>query len=126
MNFSRSLWLRIETLHAVTYFGEESAAAARAAWLSGFWMGYFGFRSAPLGLVGSGVVEATFFNFAPSFVERWVPDVWQRATPEALVPKRAEAAAATLVRLFPEITDVAVATNRELARAVDRGIGAGR
>ena len=28
MDFARSLWLRIETLHAVTYFGEETQAAA--------------------------------------------------------------------------------------------------
>ena len=49
MNFARELWLRIETLHAVAYFGEETDQAGRAAGLSGFWMGYFGCRAAPMG-----------------------------------------------------------------------------
>ena len=62
MTFARSLWLRIETINAVTYFGERTTEAGKAAGLSGFWMGYFGFRAAPLGPVGRGAVEATFFN----------------------------------------------------------------
>jgi hypothetical protein len=123
---ARELWSRFETLHAVAYFGEETDDAGRAAGMSGFWMGYFGFRAAPMGPVGSGVVEATFFNFAPSFVARWVPGVWQRATPESLVRDRSEAAAKTLMRLFPPITDVAAEVNTELRDATERGVGAGR
>ena len=88
MELARSMWLRVETIHAVTYFGEPTIEAGRAAGLTGFWMGYFGFRAAPLGAVGRGAVEATFFNFAPSFVGRWVPDVWQHASPERLVAAR--------------------------------------
>jgi hypothetical protein len=126
VNFARALWLRIETLHAVAYFGEESDRAGRAAGLSGFWMGYFGFRAAPMGPVGSAVVEATFFNFAPTFVQRWVPEVWLRAAPESLVHDRSEAAAATLVRLFPQIAEVAAQANTDLRRATERCTGAGR
>ena len=57
---ARELWQRIETLHAVTYFAPESISAAKSAGLRGFWMGYFGFRAAPLGTVGAGVVESAF------------------------------------------------------------------
>jgi DNA-binding MarR family transcriptional regulator len=126
MNFSRALWQRIETLHAVTYFGEETVEAGNAAGMSGFWMGYFGFRAAPMGAVGRGVVEATFFNFAPSFVERWVPEVWQRSSPEALVATRSGAAAQTLNRLVPSIASNAAEGITGLRLAVDRCIGAGR
>jgi hypothetical protein len=126
MDFARALWLRIETLHAVTYFGDETVEATRAAGMTGFWMGYFGFRAAPMGRVGSGVVEATFFNFAPGFVERWVPDVWQRATPESMIEARSAAGAATLTRLVPAIADVAVIVNADLEHAVERGGAAGR
>jgi hypothetical protein len=125
MSFARSLWSRIETLHAVTYFGSETVEAGRAAGLSGFWMGYFGFRAAPMGAVGSGVIEATFFNFAPSFVERWVPEVWQRASPQSLVEARGRAAAATLVSLAPSIAAIAVDVNVDLRRGAARCGGAG-
>jgi Helix-turn-helix family len=70
MKFARELWLRIETLHAATYFGEESHDAGKRAGMPGFWMGDFGFRAEPMGAVGLGVVEATFFNLAPGFVAR--------------------------------------------------------
>ena len=48
-SIAREFWKRIETLHAVTYFDHESTDAATNAGLRGFWMGYFGFRAAPLG-----------------------------------------------------------------------------
>lgn len=126
MTFARDLWLRLETIHAVTYFGDETAAAAEALGLTGFWMGYFGFRAAPLGLVGAGVVEATFCNFSPTFVQRWVPDVWDHATPEALLDARVAAAGATLRRLAPDVGAVAVSVEATLLDAVARGVGAGR
>ncbi len=126
MNIARSLWLRMETIHAVTYFAPESAQAAAAAGLSGFWMGYFGFRAAPMGPVGAGVVEATFFNFATAFVQRWIPQVWQHATPHTLINARSAAAAATLTRLYPEVADVAHIVNPTLEQAVGRAVAAGR
>jgi hypothetical protein len=46
-NAIRDLWIRAETIHAVTYFAEESRAAARELGMQGLWMGYFAFRAAP-------------------------------------------------------------------------------
>jgi len=126
VNFARSLWLRVETLHAVAYFGDETGDAARSLGINGFWSGYFGFRAAPMGPVEAGLVEAVFFNFAPSFVRRWVPAVWSVATPEALVTTRRQAAARTLQRLFPEIGGVAADVNAALEDAVARCRSAGR
>ena len=100
-SFQRALWRRVETIHAVTYFGQESRDAATEAGLRGFWMGYFGFRASPLGEATAAEVERVFFNFAPGFVARSVPDVWSYARPSDLVRARAAGAAATLRRLSP-------------------------
>ena len=105
----RALWVRVETIHAVTYFADDSRAAAVACGMKGFWMGYFGFRAAPLGAVGADVVTDAFYNFAPRMVERAIPDAWSFATPESLVRARSRAAMAAL---------------RECCRSVDAGAAA--
>ena len=117
---AREFWKRIETLHAVTYFGVESIEAAATAGLRGFWMGYFGFRAAPLGAVDPGVVEAAFANFAPSMVRRSLPDAWDFARPDTLVAVRSAAAATCLRRLCSDIDSVAPAANGALSQVVDR------
>ncbi|MEM9132983.1 MAG: hypothetical protein AAF962_08575 [Actinomycetota bacterium] len=116
----------IEPLHAVTYFTAEAVDAARQAGLRGFWMGYFGCRAAPLGAVGPGTVEAVFANFAPSMVERAIPDAWTYAAPEVLVVARAEAAATALRRLVPDIDAVAERTTEPLGRIADAATSIGR
>jgi hypothetical protein len=126
VDFARSLWIRIETLHAVTYFGAETQEAGRALGMSGFWMGYFGFRGAPLGPVQPGVVDAAFANFAPSFVRRWVPAVWDLATPADLVVHRSRAAAGTLRRVAPSAASTAEAVAPFLDAAIAAGAAPGR
>ena len=78
---ARRLWALAEPYHALTYFADESRAESEAAGLRGFWRGYFAMRAAPLGPVGPAVVAATFYNFAPEFVARAVPDVWDVVPP---------------------------------------------
>lgn len=123
---ARQLWQQLETLHAVTYFGERSHAAAREAGLKGFWMGYFGFRAAPLGAVEPAVVDATFANFAPRMVERSVPDVWTFASPAQLIIARRRAAADELRAAVPDIDSVADRSNERLASVVRAGRSLGR
>jgi hypothetical protein len=120
------LWVRVETIHAVTYFSAESREAATGAGLKGFWMGYFGFRAAPLGAVGAAAVEATFFNFAPAMVGRSIPDAWRYASPDDLVATRADAAARALRAVSSDMERVAGAANASLERAVDEGSASGR
>jgi hypothetical protein len=103
----RALWVRVETVHAVTYFADESRAAAVACGMKGFWMGYFGFRASPLGPVGAGVVSEVFYNFAPHMVERAIPDAWSYATPASLVRARSRAAMHALRSASPSVDDVA-------------------
>ncbi|MEM7453536.1 MAG: hypothetical protein AAF456_04195 [Planctomycetota bacterium] len=126
VGFARDLWVRIETLHAVTYFAPEVHEAARDAGLKGFWMGYFGFRAAPMGRVAAGVVDATFANFAPTMVERAIPDAWSFADPADLVDARASAVASALRRAAPGLDHVAVEVNEPLEAIVSAATPLGR
>jgi hypothetical protein len=85
---ARRLWALAEPYHALTYFAAESRAEAEAVGLRGFWRGYFALRAAPLGPVGPAVVTATFYNFAPAFVARAVPEVWDVAPPDKALEAR--------------------------------------
>ncbi len=100
---ARRLWHLLEPLHDVTYFCPEPRAALKALGVKQFWPGYFGARSAPMGPVGTAVVDATFYNFAPRLIAGAIPAVWSAASPAALLDARAEGAAAALRRLVPGI-----------------------
>ncbi|HLN71006.1 MAG TPA: hypothetical protein VK280_27515 [Streptosporangiaceae bacterium] len=93
---ARSMWTLFEPIHAVTYFAPEARAAFEQAGLRGFWRGYFAGRAAPLGPAGAAVVTASFFNFAPAFVARAVPAVWDLITPEDALRTRLAGAEAGL------------------------------
>ncbi len=123
---ARGLWRSFETIHAVTYFADESRAAATEVGLKGFWMGYFGFRAAPMGAVGPGVVQATFANFAPVMVERAIPDAWRFAAPPDLLAARSASAAVALRRLAPSVDDVASRVVPVLGAVVAAGDLTGR
>jgi hypothetical protein len=84
------------------YFAEEFAAAGETAGLRGFWQTYFALRAAPLGPVGPEVVTATFYNFAPAFVARRVPAVWDAVTPSDALAARLDGADAALRRVLGE------------------------
>jgi hypothetical protein len=117
---ARRLHRRLETIHAVTYFAEESREAADEVGLKGFWMGYFGFRAAPLGPVGAGVVEAVFANFAPRRVRKAIPDAWAHASPEACIEARGASAVAALERVAAdELAAVAPAVVDRLEAVVE-------
>src|SRR6266704_3117857 len=103
---ARSMWTLFEPIHAVTYFTAEARSAYEQAGLRGFWRGYFAGRAAPLGVAGAGgaaaaptgaasaaVVAASFFNFAPAFVARAIPGVWELITPEEALRVRLAGAA---------------------------------
>jgi hypothetical protein len=97
---ARAMWTLFEPIHAVTYFAPEARATFEEAGLRGFWRGYFAGRAAPLGPAGAAVVTASFFNFAPAFVARAIPAVWDLVAPEDALATRlagAEAALSTLL-----------------------------
>ena len=99
---ARRLWALAEPYHALTYFAAESRDAAEAHGLRGFWRGYFAMRAAPLGRVGPAVVTAIFYNFAPAFVARAVPEVWDVAPPEVALQARLAGVDAAVRRVLGE------------------------
>lgn len=124
---ARRLHHRLEAVHAVTYFAEESRAAADDLGMKGFWMGYFAFRAAPLGPVGPAVVEAVFANFSPARVRRALPDAWAQATPGACLESRRASAAAALRRVAgAEVASVPEEVLDGLAASVEQAIPLGR
>ena len=125
---ARRLWRALEPLHAVTYFAPEARSAGESLGLRGFWRGYFGQRAAPLGPVPAEVVTALFYNFAPGFVARSVPEIWSVATPAQLLDARLAAVDAALRRALGELAVSAeVAEAAELARTAATSVStAGR
>ncbi len=97
---ARRLWTIYDPVHAVTYFSPEARSAFTEAGLRGFWRGYFAGRSAPLGSVTAAPVIASFFNFAPSFVSRALPAVWDLISPADALAARQAGAVAALDRLL--------------------------
>ncbi|SDO14684.1 hypothetical protein [Geodermatophilus sp. DSM 45219] len=99
---ARRLWAMGEPFHALTYFTDECRTAAEATGLRGFWRTYFALRAAPLGPVGPAVVTAAFYNFAPAFVARRVPEVWAVADPATVLEARLAGVDAAVRRVLGE------------------------
>ena len=93
------MWTLFEPVHGVTYFAPEALSAFTEAGLRGFWRGYFAGRAAPLGDVGPAVVTASFYNFAPAFVARAIPQVWAMISRQDAIRVR-EAGATAALRLL--------------------------
>ncbi|WP_414937474.1 SCO6745 family protein [Amycolatopsis sp. cmx-11-51] len=100
-SLQRCLWEAVEPLHAVVYFAPETAAAAKAVGLPGWWMGYFAGRVSPLGPVTEPPVTAMLFGFAPRMVARSLPDAWRYAEPAVVLQSRMDAVEAALGRVLP-------------------------
>ena len=100
MSAARAMWTMFEPVHGVPYFAPEALQAFTAAGLRGYWRGYFAGRAAPLGSTRAAVVSASFYNFAPAFVARAIPGVWDLITPQEAIAVREAGAAASLRRLL--------------------------
>jgi hypothetical protein len=103
-----------EPLHALVYFAPEAEEQYTAIGLRPGRMGYFASRSAPMGAVSAGVTAATFYNFNPETVARYIPRAWTLAAPDDIVAARFTAADGALRRLLGTALgspDVAEAAN---------------
>jgi hypothetical protein len=126
-DLSRRLWERYEPVHALVYFSSAARAVSDSLGMRGFWMGYFAFRSAPLGAIDPRVVTAAFYGFAESRVRRALPDAWQHATPEQALTARLTAAsnawqeAGLLDAIAPENVTEAAEIAWSAAAAADTG-----
>jgi hypothetical protein len=123
---ARTMWTLFEPVHAVTYFAPEGLTAFAQAGLRGFWRGYFAGRGAPLGAAGPAVVTASFFNFAPAFVARAVPGVWEIVTPDQALQVRLDGAVSALRNLLAGRESETAAAADLLGRAAGEVDCAGR
>jgi hypothetical protein len=91
---------------------------------------YFAQRSAAMGAVGPGVVAATYYNFNPGLIARFVPGVWATASPADVLNARLRAADGALRRLLGsavssrecERTSVLARRATEACRPEDRAL----
>ncbi|GAB3587524.1 hypothetical protein GCM10027445_67740 [Amycolatopsis endophytica] len=108
----------LEPLHSFLYFAPEAEQALTGAGLRPGRMGYFASRSAPMGPVTADVVAATFYNFNPDLIAKYIPRAWSLAGPAGIVEARVAAADAGLRRLLGDelVTSSRLAEAAELAR----------
>jgi hypothetical protein len=123
---ARAMWTMVEPVHDVTYFAPEALQAFTEAGLRGYWRGYFAGRAAPLGSTQAAVVAASFYNFAPAFVARAIPGVWDLISPQDAIAVREAGAAASLRRLLGGREDEAAKAADLLWRAAEDLDFAGR
>jgi hypothetical protein len=106
------LYRRIEPLHSMIYFAPEVGEELTELGIGHPRAQYFAQRSAAMGSVGPGVVAATYYNFNPALVVRFVPVVWMSAPPEDVLNARLRAADRALRRLLGDAV-----SSRECERA---------
>jgi hypothetical protein len=97
---ARLMWTLFEPVHGVSYFTEEPLAAFEAAGLRGFWRAYFAGRATPLGTRSPAVVTGALQSFAPAFVARAVPGIYELVTPDEALRVRLDGAAVGLRRIL--------------------------
>jgi helix-turn-helix protein len=94
-----------ESLHSLIYFVPEAEEQLVATGLRPGRMCYFASRSAPMGAVSPGVTAATFVNFNPDLVARFIPRAWTLASTEAILDARLRSADLALRRLLGDAVD---------------------
>jgi hypothetical protein len=93
----------VEPLHSFVYFADDHAAVLVDAGLRPGRMPYFASRAAPMGAVGPGTVTATFYNFNPTLVARFVPRAWTLVSPDDVVAARLRGVDVSMRRVFGEV-----------------------
>lgn len=116
---ARKMWATLEPVHAMVYFAPEAFEAWDRLGFPHHGMGYFASRSAAMGRVGAAVVSASFYNFNPDVVARFIPAAWDHASPEVVIEARLGAVDAALRRFLGD----AVAST-EIAEAADAAMEA--
>jgi len=114
----------LDPLHSLTYFVPEADEEYAAIGLRPGRMHYFASRGAAMGRVGAGVITATFHNFHPGLVARFVPAVWEVVAPADVLAARLRVADRALRRLLGDdvVAGAEVAEAAELARTATQAL----
>lgn len=125
----RQMWHLLEPLHALLYYSPEAfgEAAALGYDTTERWPSYFAWRAAPLGPAGPVRVASAFHSFSPGTVARYVPAVWETASPVEVLAARIRAVDRTYRSVLgadaltgPDLTEAAA-----LVRRAAESIGGG-
>jgi hypothetical protein len=121
---ARKTWATLEPYHAMIYFADEAFQRWEALGFPHRGMGYFASRSAAMGPVAAGTVVATFFNFNPAVVARFIPAAWQLASPGDILAARLAAADEALRRMLGDaINDPTIIAAAASARTAAEACG---
>lgn len=114
----------LEPLHAMIYFAPEGDEEYAKTGLRPGRMGYFASRSAPMGQVSAGVTAATFYNFNPELVAKYLPRAWSLASVPDVLAARLVVADRALRRLLGDdvVASAELAEAAQLARAATEGL----
>lgn len=102
---AKKMWATLESVHAMIYFVPEGFDAWERLGFPHRGMGYFASRSAAMGRVEAPVVTATFYNFNPETVARFIPAAWEIASPADVLEARYRAVDDALRRILGEAVD---------------------
>ena len=113
----------LEPLHSALYFAPEQDEYLSAVGLRKGRMPYFAGRAAPMGQVGPKVVAATFYNFNPELIAKYIPRAWTLASTADIITARFAAVDAMYRRLLgTEVVESAeLAELASLAREASEG-----
>ncbi|MFG7940808.1 SCO6745 family protein [Streptomyces cacaoi] len=113
----------LNSLHSTMYFSPDTEKELTPYGIDDPHAVNLAVRAAPLGAVGAGTVTATFYNYSHTLVARYVPEVWEAASPETVLAARLRAVDATLRRLLGEetVTSEPVAEAARLALTATEG-----
>jgi hypothetical protein len=92
----------------------DTRDAGKALGLSGYWMTFLAFRSAPLGAVNAATATAAFGGFAPGMVAKAIPAAWEVTSPATCIDSR-NALAGQLLRRAGVTEEIAAPLVERLA-----------
>lgn len=110
----------LNPLHSCVYFAPDLAKELAPYGIEDPSAAYFAGRAAALGAVSAGTVTATFYNFSHRLVSRFLPELWDFASPETVLAARLRAVDSVLRRLLGE----EVVTSQEIREAADLALRA--
>ncbi|MDH4277157.1 MAG: hypothetical protein OEW83_03635 [Acidimicrobiia bacterium] len=108
--------------HVFVYSAPEATEEFDKVGLDGR-SGYFASRSAPMGPVPPEVITATFYNFPPALVERWMRGRWEAVSPTEASAARWRAVGRVLnTHVRPVMPADAIAEATDIAQRVVDGL----
>ncbi|MCT2591714.1 hypothetical protein LHJ74_17720 [Streptomyces sp. N2-109] len=112
----------LNPLHSALYFSPDLGRELAPYGIEDPAAVYLAGRAAAMGAVGAGTVTATFYNFSHAMIARFLPEVWDFASPDTVLAARLRAVDTTLRRVLGE----EAAASEEVREAAELALRAAR